>query len=254
MLIDTHAHIYTDDFSDDRDEVIQDAIRNGIGKILMPNIDAGSLSDVLQVAEKYPGICYPMTGLHPSSVNAGYVSELDKLGQSLPEHPFAGIGEIGIDLYWDRTFEEQQKDAFRIQLQLARSARLPAVIHVRNSFSEVFSIVKEEQDGSLRGIFHCFSGSAEDARKIIDSGFLLGIGGVITYKNSHLPQVLKEIGADRLVLETDAPWLSPVPHRGKRNQCGYLIHTARKLAEILDLSEEEIAEVTTGNALELFNI
>ena len=254
MLIDTHAHIYTADFNDDREEVIRNAVEAGVGKILMPNIDAETLRDVLRVAEQFPGICQPMTGLHPGSVDAGYKDQLDKLGQSFHDHPFIGIGEIGIDLYWDKTYISEQKEAFREQLRQAGFHKLPVVIHVRNSFDEVFSILKEEQDGSLRGIFHCFSGEEREAGMVTGLGFYLGIGGVVTYKNSLLPEVLRSVGPKHLVLETDAPWLSPVPKRGRRNECSYLPFIAAKVAEVYPLPVEEIAAITTRNAGELFHI
>jgi TatD DNase family protein len=252
MLIDTHAHIYTEAFAEDRNIVIQESIRNGIGKILMPNIDAESLPDVLSVAEQYPSVCFPMIGLHPTSVDQEYKKQLDKLGEEYSGHPFIGVGEIGIDLYWSRTYLEQQKDAFREQLKIARTCNLPVVIHVRESFREVYAILSEVQDGTLKGIFHCFSGSAEDAQMVVDMGFFLGIGGVVTYKNSQLPEVLKHIDMSEIVLETDAPWLAPVPNRGKRNECGYLIYTAQKVAEIYGVSTEETAMVTTRNVLKIF--
>jgi TatD DNase family protein len=252
MLIDTHAHIYTDAFADDREMVIQEAVSNGIGKIFMPNIDAESLPDVLRVAEQFPSICYPMNGLHPTSVDQDYKRQLDKLGEAYTRYPFIGVGEIGIDLYWDKTFLEQQKDAFREQLMIARSFKLPVVIHVRESFNEVYAILKEEQDGTLKGIFHCFSGSASDAQRVVDIGFYLGIGGVVTYKNSQLIEVLQHTDISKIVLETDAPWLTPVPYRGKRNESSYLTYSAQKVAEIYGLSLEEIAIATTRNALEIF--
>jgi TatD DNase family protein len=252
MLIDTHAHIYLDYFADDRDIVIRETIRNGICKILMPNVDVESLPHVLRVAEQYPLVCYPMIGLHPTSVDLNYKQQLDKLGEEYIKHPFIGVGEIGIDLYWDQTYLEQQKDAFREQLKIARSWNLPVVIHVRESFREVYTILREEQDGTLKGIFHCFSGSAMDAQMVADIGFFLGIGGVITYKNSQLPEVLKHVELSQIVLETDAPWLTPVPNRGKRNECSYLLYTAQKVAEIYGVSTEEIAAVTTLNALKIF--
>jgi len=252
MLIDTHAHIYTPAFHDDREEVIRNAVEAGVGKILMPNIDVESLRDVLRVAEQFPGICFPMTGLHPGSVDAGYKAQLDKLGQSFHDHPFIGIGEIGIDLYWDKTYIAEQKEAFREQLRQARFHRLPVVIHVRNSFDEVFSILEEEQDGSLRGIFHCFSGEEREAGMVTSLGFYLGIGGVVTYKNSRLPEVLQSVDPRRLVLETDAPWLAPVPFRGRRNECGYLPFIAARVAEIYAMSTEEIAATTTRNVTDIF--
>jgi TatD DNase family protein len=254
MLIDTHAHIYTADFDDDREEVIRNAVEAGVGKILMPNIDAESLSDLLSVARQNPGVCYPMIGLHPGSVSGDYKDNLDILGKRFHDHSFIGIGEIGIDLYWDKTYISEQKDAFREQLRQARFHKLPVVIHVRESFYEVFSILEEEQDGSLRGIFHCFSGEEREAGMVTALGFHLGIGGVVTYKKSRLPEVLPSVDPRCLVLETDAPWLSPVPKRGRRNECSYLPYIAARVAEIYDVPVETVAEITTNNARELFQI
>lgn len=252
MLIDTHAHIYTADFNDDREDVIRNAVDAGVWKILMPNIDMASLPDLLSVAKQYPGMCYPMVGLHPGSVTGDYRDQLDSLGKCFHDHPFIGIGEIGIDLYWDKTFIAEQKDAFREQLRQARFHKLPVVVHVRESFHEVFPILEEEQDGSLRGIFHCFSGEKREADMVTSLGFHLGIGGVVTYKNSRLPEVLRQVETKNVVLETDAPWLSPVPKRGRRNECSYLPYIAARVAEIYGVTEEEIAEMTTRNVADIF--
>jgi len=254
MLIDTHSHIYTEDFAPDRDEVIARAVQNGIEKMVMPNVDSASIPDLMETTRRHPGVCYPLMGLHPTSVDSDYKKELDIVGNWLCRYSFSGMGEIGIDLYWDRTFRIQQEDAFRQQLRMARESNHPVVIHVRESFPEVCAILEEEQDGSLSGIFHCFSGSVEDAHRVTSLGFFLGIGGVVTYKNSSLPSVLKETDLKNLVLETDAPWLSPVPHRGKRNESSFLIHTAEKVAALYGVSLDVIAEVTTGNARRLFHI
>jgi TatD DNase family protein len=254
MLIDTHAHIYTDNFSNDRDVIIATAVRNGIGKIMMPNIDSESIPEMLKVSEQYPDICYPVMGLHPTSVNMNYLQELDNVGEWLSKRSFYAIGETGIDLYWDRKWQSQQEDAFRQQLRMARSFRLPVIIHVRNSFQEVYSILEKEQDGLLTGIFHCFSGTKSEADKIVDIGFYLGIGGTVTYKNSFLPEVLKDMDIRNIVLETDAPWLSPVPKRGMRNESGFMIYTAQKVAEIYGLTTEEVSKITTMNATELFKL
>jgi TatD DNase family protein len=193
-------------------------------------------------------------GLHPTSVSGDYKEELSVVEYWLDKQKFYGIGEIGIDLYWDRTYIEEQKDAFRYQIKLAKSRKLPIVIHVRESFNEVYEIVKDEQDGTLKGIFHCFSGDEVEAQKIIGLGFLLGIGGVLTYKNSSLSQVLKKIELKNLVLETDAPYLAPDPKRGKRNESSYLVYIAQKISEIYQLPIREIAEITTTNARRLFEI
>lgn len=254
MLIDTHAHLYTGDFSDDREAVLDRALKAGVGSVIMPNIDSGSAEEMLKLSRACPGICYPLMGLHPSSVGEDVNMELELVEEWLTKEKFYGIGEVGIDLYWDKTFLVQQEEAFRHQLRLARTMKLPVVIHVRESFHEVWSILEKEQDGSLTGIFHCFSGNAEEARKVIDAGFYLGIGGVVTFKNNSLAGVLEITGPDRVVLETDAPWLSPVPHRGKRNEPGYLVHVADRVASIFGISRENIGEVTTANARRIFNI
>lgn len=254
MLIDTHSHIYTEDFNSDIDEVVQNAYNNDVKKIVLPNIDSGTIKRLVDLNNSYPHICYPLMGLHPTSVGDDYKEELAAVEYWLEKHKFYGIGEIGIDLYWDQTFKNEQEDAFRHQIKLAKAKQFPIVIHLRNSFDEVYKIVKEEQDGSLRGIFHCFSGDELEANKIIDLGFLLGIGGVLTFKNSKLSEVVEKIDLKHLVLETDSPYLAPVPKRGRRNESSYLIHIAKKIAEINDLPIESVAEITTLNARNLFGI
>lgn len=254
MLIDTHSHIYSEDFIHDRDEALQRAYDKGIKKIILPNIDSGSIKHMLDLSNAYPHLCFPLMGLHPTSVDEDYKEELQAIEYWLEKHKFYGIGEIGIDLYWDKKFIEEQKDAFRYQIQLAKKYALPLVIHVRNSFDETYEILKGEQDGSLKGIFHCFSGDEAEAQKIIDLGFLLGIGGVLTFKNSKLGEVLKAIDIKNLVLETDAPYLSPVPKRGKRNESSFIMYTAQKLAEVYNVPLAHVAEITTANARSLFGI
>lgn len=252
MLIDTHSHIYTEDFFHDLDDVIQNAYNNNIKKIVLPNINSGSVKRMLDLADSYPHLCYPLMGLHPTSVSSDYREELQAVEYWLEKRTFYGIGEIGIDLYWDRTFVEEQTDAFRYQLKLAKSKQLPVVIHLRDSFREVCDVVAEEQDGSLKGVFHCFSGDEQEAREIIDLGFFIGIGGVVTFKNSSLADVLQKIELKHILLETDAPYLSPVPKRGKRNESAYLIYIAQKLSEIYETPVEQIAEITSANARSLF--
>ncbi len=254
MLIDTHSHIYSEDFNADIDEVVQNAYNNGVKKIVLPNIDSGSIKRLVDLSNSYPHICYPLMGLHPTSVDAEYKEELQAMEYWLDKQKFYGIGEIGIDLYWEKAFVNEQKDAFRQQIRLAKSKSLPIVVHVRNSFKEVYSIVKEEQDGSLEGIFHCFTGKEKEARKIVDLGFKLGIGGVLTFKNSNLDEVIKNVDLKHLVLETDSPYLSPVPKRGRRNESSYLVYVAQKLAEVYGVRVEEVAEITTRNARNLFQI
>ena len=254
MLIDTHSHIYSEDFNDDIEEVLQNAYNNDVKKIILPNIDSGTIKRLLDLSNAYPHVCYPLMGLHPTSVQNDYREELSVVEYWLDKQKFYGIGEIGIDLYWDRKFIEEQNDAFRYQIKLAKSKNLPVVIHVRESFKEVYEIVKSEQDGSLRGVFHCFSGDETDAQKIVDLGFLLGIGGVVTYKNSNLGEVLKKVEISNLVLETDAPYLSPEPKRGKRNESSYLVYVAQKLSEIYQITFKELAEITTENSRKMFGI
>lgn len=254
MFIDTHSHIYSEDFIHDRDEALKRASESGVKKIVLPNIDSGSIKHMLDLADAYPHYCFPLIGLHPTSVEDDYREELDAIEYWLQRRKFYGIGEIGIDLYWDSKYAEEQKEAFRYQIRLAKQLNLPIVVHVRNSFNETYQIVKEEQDGTLKGIFHCFTGTEEEAKKIIELGFLLGIGGVLTFKNSDLDQVISTIDPQHLVLETDAPYLAPVPKRGKRNESSYLIHIAQKLAEVYNLPLTRIAEITTSNARNLFGI
>jgi TatD DNase family protein len=252
MLIDTHSHIYTEDFSHDLDDVVQNAYNNNIKKIVLPNINSGTVKRLLDLTDSYPHLCYPLMGLHPTSVSSDYREELQAVEYWLEKRRFYGIGEIGIDLYWDKTYVNEQAEVFRHQLKLAKSLKLPVVIHLRNSFNEVYQIVKDEQDGSLKGIFHCFSGDQTEAHKIIDLGFFLGIGGVVTYKNSNLDDVLLHVELQNLVLETDAPYLPPMPKRGRRNESSYLIYIAQKISEIYEAPVEKVAEITTFNARNLF--
>jgi len=254
MLIDTHSHIYSEDFLQDRDEALQRAYDAGIKKIILPNIDSGSIKHMLDLSDAYPHLCFPLIGLHPTSVDDDYQEELHAIDYWIEKRKFYGIGEIGIDLYWDKKFIQEQKEAFRYQIKLAKKHQLPIVIHVRNSFDETYQIIEEEQDGTLKGIFHCFTGDEKEAQKAINIGFLLGIGGVVTFKNSKLDQVIKTFSPENLVLETDSPYLSPEPKRGKRNETAYLIYIAQKVAEIYSRPVAEIAEITTANARNLFGI
>lgn len=254
MLIDTHAHLYAEEFDSDRFDMIDRAIRQGITKMVLPNIDEGSIAGMLNLSDHYPNNCFPLMGIHPTSVTTEYISQISIVEKWLSKREFKGIGEIGIDLYWDKTYLKEQKDAFRIQLKIAKSGKLPVVIHVRNSFDEVLQIVEEEQDGLLKGVFHCFSGDANDARKVFGLGFHIGIGGVVTFKNTNLREVLMETGLDYVVLETDSPYLAPVPYRGKRNESSYLTMVAARVAEATGLPENEVAKITTQNAERLFEI
>lgn len=257
VFADTHAHLYHKEFDRDRDEMLRRAISEGVNQFFLPNIDSSSIEGMLSMAANYPRHCYPMMGLHPCSVNASYETELALVEKHLAEkkHSFCAVGEIGIDLYWDKTFFREQQDAFRRQIILAKQYGLPIVIHTRNSFHEAFDIVNEQNDASLKGIFHCFSGTLDDANKIIGlGGFKLGIGGVLTFKNGGIDRVVAQVGLEHLVLETDAPYLAPVPHRGKRNESAYIPLVAAKLAELKQLSIEEIAAVTTANSSAVFTV
>jgi TatD DNase family protein len=251
-LIDTHCHLYLQDFDSDREAVIARSEKAGVKKFYLPSVDSEIFPALLATESQFAGKCVAMCGLHPCSVKDSWMDELSFFRRWLERKKFAAIGEIGLDFYWDKNFEQQQYQVFREQIRWAIEFRIPIVIHSRESMKETIQVVKEEQNGSLRGIFHCFGDSLESARSIIDLGFKLGIGGILTYKKSTLPEVLKEIEMDHIVLETDAPYLPPVPFRGKRNESAWLVHVAQKLAEIKSISVEEVARITTLNALNLF--
>lgn len=251
--IDTHAHLYAEEFDLDRTAVIDRAVQSGVTKILLPNIDLQSLDGMKSLTEAYPQNCFAMLGLHPCSVDDQYKSILTTIESAMENLKIKAIGEIGIDLYWDITFKNQQIDAFLIQCNWANRMELPIAIHTRNATRETLDALNtlEKQPG---GVFHCFGGTLEEAYEIIDLGYSLGIGGVLTYKNSNLAAILPQISLDKIILETDSPYLSPAPYRGKRNESMYIPLIAQKLAEVYGLPIETIAEKTTRNACELFNI
>lgn len=252
MFIDTHTHLYSEEFNTDRANVIKKAISAGVTKLFLPNIDSTSIDGMLALEKEYPQNCFPMMGLHPCSVNENVEAELKLVGDWLAKRKFSAVGEIGIDLYWDKTFFEQQKMAFKKQIDWALQYDLPIVIHCRDAFDEIFEILTAYQK-LPKGIFHCFSGNLEQANKIIEhTQFKLGIGGVVTFKNSGLDKVVEQIDMKHLVLETDSPYLAPVPFRGKRNESGYLMMVAEKVAQIKNSSIAEVAEITTKNAEEIF--
>ncbi|MEI6681593.1 MAG: TatD family hydrolase [Bacteroidota bacterium] len=253
---DTHTHLYAGEFKDDLETVISRALLNGVPNLFLPAIDSEYHEQMIRVVKRYPGNCHAMMGLHPTSVKGNYRDELALVAGHLadPEVTYYAIGEVGIDLYWDRTFEAEQTIAFQDQLDLALKYDLPVVIHTRNSMDLALGILAGRHDDRLRGVFHCFSGNTEQATQAIGLGFLLGIGGVLTYKNSGLQTVVENTPAQYLLLETDAPWLTPVPHRGKRNESSYIPLIAQKMAEIKHMSLQEVAEITTANALKLFGI
>jgi TatD DNase family protein len=254
MLIDTHSHIYSTDFNADIDEVITRAYANDVRKIILPNIDSSSVKNMLDLTDTYPHICFPLMGLHPTSVTHDYQEELQVVEYWLKKRKFYGIGEIGIDLYWDTSFLEEQIHAFRYQLNLAKQYRLPVVVHVRDSFDEVYTVIKEEKDENLNGVFHSFTGTIEQAQLVTGLGFKIGVGGIVTFKNSGLDNVIGQVAPSDLILETDSPYLTPTPHRGNRNESSFLIYVAQKVAELHGLTTGEIAQITTENARKLFNI
>jgi TatD DNase family protein len=251
-LIDTHCHLYLDEFINDINDIIHRAEANGVEKFYLPGIDSKTLDAMLHLEKQFPAKCFAMAGLHPCSVKENYKEELKIVEDILQLRKFAAVGEIGLDFYWDRTFEQQQYEVFHRQIEWALLNNIPIIIHSRESMQECINVVKEHQRGQLTGIFHCFTGTPELAEQIIDLGFYLGIGGVITYKNSGLAATLKNIDLQYMVLETDAPYLTPVPFRGKRNESSYLKYIVEKLAETKEVSVEEVERITTTNAEKIF--
>lgn len=254
-LIDTHSHIYLEEFDKDRKDIVFNAHKAGVKKILLPNIDSTTVEPMLALSKKYPHNIFPMMGLHPTSVEDDFEDEILKIEEQLKNEKYYAIGEIGIDLYWDKTFIEEQIIAFEKQIDLALKYKLPIVIHARDSFDEIFEILDRKNTNELTGVFHSFTGTLEQAQKIINEyQFLLGINGIVTFKKSHLPEVLKSIDLKNILLETDAPYLAPEPKRGKRNESSYLFYTARKVADIYGIDMKTISEETSQNAIQLFNL
>lgn len=254
LFVDTHTHIYDRDFDADRAEVVQRALDNGVGVMLLPNVDASTMAPMMETHEQFPECTRVMMGLQPEEVKGDYKQVLAVMEKELEKDIFIGVGEVGLDFYWDTTFEKEQIDAFETQLDWAKQLSLPLSIHCRNAFSFMAHLLEKHQDGGLHGVMHCFTGTEEEARVYLELGFHLGLGGVTTYKNCSVKDYLHNIPLDRIVLETDAPYLSPVPHRGQRNEPAFLVDTAKKIAEIYEMSVEEIAETTTNNAKMLFKI
>ena len=254
MLIDTHTHIFLEDFKDDIDDVIKRALENNVQLCFLPNIDRNTIADMHLLSDKYPNQCFPMMGLHPCSVKAGFKNELKHIEEHFNERQYFGVGETGIDLYWDKSFYKEQTIALETHIQWAKAMGLPIILHCRDSFNEVYEVINKHQDGSLTGVFHCFTGSKEDAEKVIDIGFLMGIGGVVTFKNGGLDKSLINISLDHLVLETDAPYLTPTPYRSKRNEPSYIEYVVEKLSDIYQENKDEIADITTKNAKRLFKL
>lgn len=255
MYVDTHTHLFTDAFDDDRETVVQRAIDAGVEYLLLPNIDGGTIDAMHELEAKFPKNCFSMMGLHPGSVNETWEEELAKVKENLFSRKYVAVGEIGMDLYWDKTFVEEQKQAFRQQVEWAKELKLPIAIHAREAFDEIFEVLDEINDERLTGVFHCFTGNVDQARHIESyGGFKMGIGGVVTYKKAAMDQVLEHVDLKHLILETDSPYLSPVPFRGKRNESSYILHVAEKLSDIYGVSLKEIEETTSKNAIELFNL
>ena len=254
FLIDTHTHIYDAEFDLDREATVQRALEAGVGVMLMPNVDASTIQPMVETHELFPDCTRMMMGLQPEEVKEDYKAVLTLMEKELDGNIYIGVGEIGLDFYWDATFEHEQLDAFETQLEWAKQLQLPLSIHCRNAFGHMARILEKKQDGSLRGVMHCFTGTEEEARVYLELGFHLGLGGVTTYKNCGVKDFLCNIPLDRIVLETDAPYLSPVPHRGKRNEPAFIVDTARRLAELRGMSVEKLAETTTVNAKTLFKI
>jgi TatD DNase family protein len=252
VLIDTHCHLYSTEFCTENQEIIRRARAVGIEKFYLPAIDSEVIEAMLSLEAANPGVCYAMMGLHPCSVNEKVEEELAIVLEWLNKRSFVAVGEIGLDFYWDKTFADQQRHAFALQMDWALERKIPIVIHSRNAMQETIDMVKPYAVRGLKGIFHCFSGSYESAKQIVSMDFMLGIGGVLTYKNAGLPEALDKIGLEHMVLETDAPYLSPVPYRGKRNESSYMIEVAKRLAEVKQVTLDEIAAMTTANAQKIF--
>jgi TatD DNase family protein len=254
ILTDTHTHLYSEEFDQDRNEMMQRAIDAGVLRFFVPAIDSTCTQSMYALEEKYPENVFLMMGLHPTYVKENYLDELQHVENELANKKFYAVGEIGIDLYWDKTYLSQQQIAFKRQIQLAKQYKLPIVIHCREAFDEIFEILEEEKSPELFGVFHCFSGTYEQALQAISYNMKLGIGGVVTFKNGKIDQFLNQIDLQHIVLETDSPYLAPIPYRGKRNESSYIVNVAAKLAQIYGLSENEIATITTENSKAIFGI
>jgi TatD DNase family protein len=254
IITDTHTHLYSESFDEDRTEMMQRALDSGVTRLFVPAIDSTYTNEMLELGKDYPENVFLMMGLHPTHVKENYLVELSHVKEQLAAHKFYAIGEIGIDLYWDKTTLGIQQDAFRQQIQLAKKYKLPIVIHCRDAFDEVFEVLEEEKSEDLFGIFHCFTGSIEQAHQAISYNMKLGIGGVVTFKNGKIDQFLNQIDLKHIVLETDAPYLAPKPFRGKRNESSYILKVIEKLAEVYRVSEEKIANITTENSKAIFGI
>lgn len=260
ILTDTHTHLYSKEFDGERTTMIKRAMQFGVTRFFMPNVNSETIDGMMELATTYPQNCFPMMGLHPCSVDGNFQNELDTTASWLQKQKFVAIGEIGLDLFWDKTYFEQQQHVFKTQMKWAAQYNLPVVIHCRNAFDEIIELLKEikltteYKNNHFKGIFHCFTGTIEQANILIELGFYLGIGGVVTYKNSGLDKVVAALDLKNIVLETDAPYLAPVPYRGKTNESSYLRNVAEKISEIKQCSVKEIAAITTQNSIEIFGL
>ena len=254
MLIDTHTHIYVDAFDDDRDEAIKRAMEAGVSQIILPAIDSKTTAIMHEIKRNYSGYVHLMMGLHPTHVGLNADDELAHVKEQLDAHSFVAVGEIGMDLYWDKTYQSQQQDAFYRQINWALAADLPIVIHCRDAFAPVFEVLEGFKDARLRGVFHCFTGTKADAQRALELNFYLGIGGVVTFKNGKIDQFLSDFPIEKILLETDSPYLAPTPYRGKRNESAYLPIVADKMAKLFEISVAEIARITSKNAKQLFDL
>lgn len=252
--IDTHAHLYEEDFLEDQPQVMNRLLNAGVVKVLLPNLDIQTIEPMLDLQAKYPAICYPMIGIHPGSIQANFQQQLYQVENWLKKHTFIAVGEIGVDLYRDTSYQAQQQEALEIQISWAKQYKLPIVLHIRQAFQETIRLLKKHQDGTLQGVVHCFSGTPAEAKQVIELGLYLGIGGIITFKNAGLAALLTQIDLQHLVLETDSPYLTPAPYRGKRNEPAYLPYIAGAIAAIQQIGIEQVAAITTANAKLIFNI
>jgi TatD DNase family protein len=254
-LTDTHTHLYLPNFSNDIDKVIERAVNTGITKMFLPNIDIESISSIKKLTSAYPENCFPMMGLHPASVDGNFENDMKLIEDELITGKYYAVGETGIDLYWDKKYKNEQIISFQRQIELSREHKLPLIIHARESFNEIFTVLKDYKNSGIKGIFHAFTGTVDQANHIINEfGFKLGIGGIVTFKNSGLDKVVKDINIEHIVLETDSPFLAPVPRRGRRNESSYLFYIAEKIAGIYKLNPDKVAEITTQNAKDIFGI
>lgn len=254
QFVDSHSHLFLREFDHDREEVIQRAREQGVGAVCLPNVDSSTIDPLMKLVQKHPGYCYPMMGLHPTSVKGNYKEELAIIETQLKKHDYIAIGEVGIDLYWDKSYVNEQHYVFKHQLDLALEYELPVVIHARESYPEIYRVLEEYSDEPLKGVFHSFTGNREDIEMINKLGFLFGVGGIVTFKNAGVAEQVVHIPIEKVIIETDSPYLSPVPKRGKRNESSHVVHVAEKLAAIYNMGLDEIARITTANALQLFKI